>query len=1153
MISKPGKTPTKSKPRKTAKQNVTHRAGKQKQMEEALRRSEAELREAQRVARLGSWSWDARTDEISWSEEYCHIYGFDPSRPPPGYKEHLKAYTPESAAQLDAAVKKSMETGEPYALDLEQIRPDGTSRWITARGEAKRDSSSQIIGLRGTAQDITERKQAEEALRKSEERYRSLFNNIDEGVAINELVFDKNGDVIDYIILEVNPNFTKHSAYTTEEVVGRRATDLYKIDCEYIRGWWKEHDNFRQSAYTEMHHESSDRWFSISTTPPDGKRFATIFTDITERKKANDTLQKAEEKYRTIFSESIEGIFQSTLEGKFLTANPALAHMWGYESPEELISSIQEISSQIYADPSRRDEFTKVMRQDGQVYGFEYQVRRKDGGTMWVSENARAVCDDKGTLLYYEGHIEDITKRRQAEKLVRENEEKYHSLFENAPFGILLVNPHGEIVEVNPAALQILGSPSAEATKNINILTFQPLIEAGIVADFQMAVDTAQSAIVEHPYTTKWEKSIQMSMRFTPLLNANGQVEQIQVIIEDITERKLAELALQESETRYRAVMQKSLEAIYVCDSETHRIVESNPAFLNILGYTVEEAHSLTIYDVIAHDRQSVDVFLRKIVSDGGTSIGERLWRRKDGTIVPMEVTGNVFPQDGKDFIFIIGRDISERKHAEAALQRSAEEYQHIINTSLDGFWRLDEKGKILDVNESYCRMSGYSREELLNMRVRDVDASESEAETAQRMAQIKETGRSRFEVRHRRKDGSIMDVEVNTIYLPSSEQFITFYHDITQRKRNDEKIRRQLERLTALKSIDQIITSNFDLKISLGMMLTQVINQLQVDAADILVFNPTLNALEFRAGHGFRTRGIEKVRVRLGEGYAGRAALDRRMVRVTNLKAETRSPDLNTFIAFEGFVSYYCVPLIAKGHVKGVMEIFHRSTLHPEAEWLDFLETLAQQAAIAVDNIELFDNLQRTNHELGLAYDATIEGWSRAMDLRDKESEGHTQRVTEMAVELAGRLGISDDRLIRVRWGALLHDIGKMGIPDEILHKSGKLNEDEWNIVKRHPHLAYEMLSPIHYLRSALDIPYCHHEKWDGTGYPRGLKGEQIPLEARLFSVVDVWNALTSDRPYRAAWSKEKTRQHILESSGTFFDPAVVKVFLESGLTERY
>jgi putative nucleotidyltransferase with HDIG domain len=182
-------------------------------------------------------------------------------------------------------------------------------------------------------------------------------------------------------------------------------------------------------------------------------------------------------------------------------------------------------------------------------------------------------------------------------------------------------------------------------------------------------------------------------------------------------------------------------------------------------------------------------------------------------------------------------------------------------------------------------------------------------------------------------------------------------------------------------------------------------------------------------------------------------------------------------------------------------------------------------------------------------AYDTTIEGWSRALDLRDKETEGHTQRVTELAIKLATAFEINGDELAQVRWGALLHDIGKMGVPDDILLKPGALTEDEWVIMKKHPTYAFEMLSPIRYLRAAIDIPYCHHEKWDGTGYPRGLKGEQIPLTARIFAVVDVWDALCSDRPYRAAWPKEKVLAYIQSLSGTHFDPNVVKVCLENGI----
>lgn len=209
-------------------------------------------------------------------------------------------------------------------------------------------------------------------------------------------------------------------------------------------------------------------------------------------------------------------------------------------------------------------------------------------------------------------------------------------------------------------------------------------------------------------------------------------------------------------------------------------------------------------------------------------------------------------------------------------------------------------------------------------------------------------------------------------------------------------------------------------------------------------------------------------------------------------------------------------------------------------------LETLAEQAAIAIDNSQLFENIQRSNMELGRAYETTIEGWSRAMDLRDKETEGHTQRVTKMATDLAQAFGLNDQEILHIRRGALLHDIGKMGVPDHILLKPGKLVDMEWALMQQHPQFAYDMLQPIHYLRDSLDIPYCHHEKWDGTGYPQGLKGEQIPLAARIFALVDVYDALTSDRPYRRAWPKAKTLQYILEQSGKHFDPQVVEKFLQ-------
>jgi len=246
-----------------------------------------------------------------------------------------------------------------------------------------------------------------------------------------------------------------------------------------------------------------------------------------------------------------------------------------------------------------------------------------------------------------------------------------------------------------------------------------------------------------------------------------------------------------------------------------------------------------------------------------------------------------------------------------------------------------------------------------------------------------------------------------------------------------------------------------------------------------------------------------------------------------------------------DGLVSYYGIPLIAKGQIKGVLEMFHRDEFNPDSEWENFASTIATQAAIAIDNASMFEDLEKSNLELSLAYDTTLEGWAKALELRDRETEGHARRVVEMTLKLGRILGIGGIDLVHLRRGALLHDVGKMGVPDAILQKTGSLTEEEWEIMRKHPVYAYEWLSSINYLRPALDIPHYHHEKWDGTGYPLGLVAEQIPLPARIFAIVDVWDALRSDRPYRKAWSKEKTLDFISEQSGVHFDPRVVDAFL--------
>jgi len=277
-----------------------------------------------------------------------------------------------------------------------------------------------------------------------------------------------------------------------------------------------------------------------------------------------------------------------------------------------------------------------------------------------------------------------------------------------------------------------------------------------------------------------------------------------------------------------------------------------------------------------------------------------------------------------------------------------------------------------------------------------------------------------------------------------------------------------------------------------------------------------------------------------------GRAILERNLIQINNFENENLPPHMVEQFRTEGLKACFVAPLIAKEEVIGALQVFFEQPFFPDADWIQFLETLAGQAAIAISDSNMVRNLRQSNLELEMAYDATLEGWSNALDLRDNETEKHTIRVTEITLEIAKSLGIKGEEIRNIWRGSRLHDIGKMGIPDPILKKPGKLTPEEWVIMKQHPENAKNLLFPITYLRQALDIPYCHHEKWDGSGYPRGLKGEEIPLAARIFAIADVWDAMTQDRVYRKALSTEETLKYITENAGTHFDPKIVEIFLQ-------
>ncbi len=941
-----------------------------------------------------------------------------------------------------------------------------------------------------------ERKLAEAALRETESQLRAVLNN----APITIFTTDSHG-----IFTLSEGKGLEHVGLKPGENVGVSAFDLYGSFpfAEYSGKVTAGEDVIRRvlagkevTAVSKLHGVYFDNHIG-PLRDTDGKVIGIVGVaiDITERRQAEEAMRRAEENYRNIFENSLNGIFQSTPDGRFILVNPALARMWGYDSPEDLLASVTDTARQVYVDPDCRAEHTRLLKeQGGSVIGFEYQAYRKDGTTIWVSENVNSVVDANGNLRYYEGVVEDISERKQAEAALREANQR-------------AIREYEQLLERLAQLAQTVGTARDLASIFRGLREFAEISVPCNGLFVSLYNPERQERICVYSGGDGEEDDVST---LPPLpMNDSPQSQAIataQIVVTDDFQAAVAG----------KPVVTLGME-------QDPRMPQSSLAVpMTVLGRVIG-----------AFEVQSVEPAAYK---------PEHVTAMHMAANLAAIATENV-------------QMLERERQLRLTTEMSEERYRTLAEAARDAIFIVNRDDHIEYVNSFAAGQFGSRAEELIG-RTRTALFPPHVAEHQTRTLQeVFETGNSIYnEAKTVYPTGEIwIGTRLAPIRNAAGEvrAVLGIARDITERKQAEEQTQRQLQRLATLRTIDQAIAGSIDINFVLKVILDHVISQLAVDAVVILLYNPAAQTLEYSTGRGFRTEALQHTRLPLGEGYAGRAALGRQTVHIPDLQGRKtdflRSPTFSQ----EGFVSYFGIPLIAKGEIRGVLEVFHRAAFEAESEWLNFLETLAGQTAIAIDNATLFKGLQLSNIELTMAYDATIEGWSRALDLRDKETEGHTQRVTEMSQHLARSMGINEAELVNMQRGALLHDIGKMGVPDAILLKAGPLTNKEWKIMRQHPQFAYDMLSPIEYLHSALDIPFCHHEKWDGTGYPRGLKGEEIPLAARIFAVIDVYDALTSDRPYRKAWTREKTLDYIREQAEKHFDPQVVEAFMEMLGTE--
>jgi HD-GYP domain-containing protein (c-di-GMP phosphodiesterase class II) len=351
---------------------------------------------------------------------------------------------------------------------------------------------------------------------------------------------------------------------------------------------------------------------------------------------------------------------------------------------------------------------------------------------------------------------------------------------------------------------------------------------------------------------------------------------------------------------------------------------------------------------------------------------------------------------------------------------------------------------------------------------------------------------------------------------------------------------------LQTIRSVERAITSSMDLSVTLNLFLDYVTGQFHADAASVLLMDAHGREMTMAASRGFHISNRPQSRFRLDHSLASQAGLERKTVFLEVKTPGDPALENQPLMKEEEFVAYSATPLIAHGRVRGILEVFHRTAPEPALVRVDLLESLALQAAIAIECADSFHKLQKMRSELAITCDSMIEGFSRAVNLHAREAEGHSLRVSELSIRTAEKMGITPDQMPALRRGALLHDIGKIGVPDRILWKPEALSDEEWQWMRQHPKFAEQVLAPIVFLRSAMDIPKFHHERWDGGGYPYGLSGTDIPLPARIFSVIDVWDSLQAQRPFREPWNAADTANYLRQSSGRQFDPDVVRTFMQ-------
>lgn len=771
----------------------------------------------------------------------------------------------------------------------------------------------------------------------------------------------------------------------------------------------------------------------------------------------------------------------------------------------------------------------------------------------------------------------ELAERRQAELALRQSEERYRTVVTGAEVVSFMLDNQGIFTFSEGKGLAQLGLKPGEVVGLSALEMYQD--SPNIINAIQRALAGETVRSEDHIGPIVFDST------YAPFFAENGKVQGVIGVAVDITDRIQSEEQLRESERSYRGLFNSVADAIYIQDKDG-RFLDVNQGAVDMYGYPREffigKSPEL-LGEPGKNDFNHIKQLLFKAFQ-GETQTFEFWGRRRNGEVFPKDV--RLFKGDyfGQQVVIALAHDITERKRAEQALRRQLKELTllHVIAgmairaRTIDelvefvtqevgrafysdnfGFCFLDETEQFLRPHLSYQGLAAnvprlypihgsVSGSVILSGKPRRI----GDVTKIPDYLMVNPDIRSELCVPLKLGERVIGIINAESMQLDfftdEDERLLLtiagqMANAIERFRLFEAENKRRREAETMREAISALSTS-LELEKVLEIIMNSIERVVPFDSASIFL-------LEGQSLRIMMARGLPNLEKAINQTFPADDGLFTETLRnghLLILEDAQADPRFNRWGDTTYVRGWMAVPLLARGEVIGYITLDSRAPAAYSQEHATLAQAFANQAAIAIQNARLFERIQNSLRELNEAYETTIEGWSRALDLRDRETEGHTLRVTDLTLKMAEAMGFSEEERVHIRRGALLHDMGKLGVPDRILLKPDSLTDDEWEVMRMHPLYTYQMLSPIEYLRPALDIPFSHHERWDGSGYPRGLKGEEIPLVARIFAVIDVWDALTSDRPYRPAWSQQATLEYLKKNAGIQFDPEVVKIFLK-------